>query len=85
MPNCFQYPICFYACAKLGAIPTGINVTYKPIEVLHHIETTGTRAIITLEAMYKLLVKPIIDKTNIELVIYTNVADLVTGSKSFKE
>ena len=85
MPNCFQYPICFYACVKIGLIPTGINVTYKPIEVLHHMEITGAKAIITLEAMYNLLVKPIIDKTNIELVIYTNVADLVSGPKSFKE
>ncbi len=85
MPNCFQYPICFYACAKLGAIPTGINVTYKPIEVLHHIETTGAKAIITLEAMYEILVKPIIDKTDIEMIIYTNVADLVSGTKSFKD
>ncbi len=85
MPNCFQYPICFYACVKIGLIPTGINVTYKPIEVLHHIEITGAKAIITLEAMYNLLVKPIIDKINIELIIYTNVADLVSGPKSFKE
>ena len=85
MPNCFQYPICFYACVKIGLIPTGINVTYKPIEVLHHMEITGAKAIITLEAMYNLLVKPIIDKTKIELVIYTNVADLVSGPKSFKE
>ncbi|MFX0187645.1 MAG: AMP-binding protein [Candidatus Hodarchaeota archaeon] len=85
MPNCFQYPICFYACVKIGLIPTGINVTYKPIEVLHHLEITGAKAMITLEAMYNLLVKQIIDKTTIELIIYTNVADLVSGPKSFKE
>ncbi len=85
MPNCFQYPICFYACVKIGVIPTGINITYKPMEVLHHIEITGAKAIIILEAMYNLLVKPIIDKTNIEFIIYTNVADLVSGPKSFKD
>ncbi len=85
MPNCFQYPICFYACVRIGLIPTGINVTYKPIEVLHHLEITEAKAMITLEAMYNLLVKPIIDKTTIELIIYTNVADLVSGPKSFKE
>jgi len=85
MPNCFQYPICFYACGKLGAIPTGINITYKPIEVLHHMETTGVSKIIILEAMYNTMVEPIIDKSNVDLVITTNVADLLTGNKSLKE
>ncbi|MFX1495769.1 MAG: AMP-binding protein, partial [Promethearchaeota archaeon] len=27
LPNCFQYVISFYACAKLGVISTGINPT----------------------------------------------------------
>lgn len=85
MPNCFQYVICFYACNKLGVIPTGINTTYKPLEVLHHIKTTGCRALITLKAMYNLLVKPIIDKTEIDFVVYTGVADLVSGGLNFDD
>jgi len=84
-PNCFQYVIIFFACNKLGVVPTGINPTYKPLEVLHHIETTNAKALIVLEAMYNLLVKPIIDKTKIEFVVYTGVADLVSGSLGFKE
>ncbi|MFW9929446.1 MAG: AMP-binding protein [Candidatus Thorarchaeota archaeon] len=79
LPNSFQYVIAFYACAKIGAIPTGINPTYKPLEVLHHLEVTGAKSLVVLDALYGELVKPIVDKTEIELVIYTNVADLATG------
>jgi len=83
LPNSFQYVIAFYAAAKIGAIPTGINPTYKPLEVLHHLEITGAKSLISLDALYGELVKPIIDKTKIELVIYTNIADLASGLSGF--
>lgn len=79
LPNCFQYVIGFYACAKLGAIATGINPTYKPLEVLHHLELTEAKVLIVLDALYGELAKPIIDKTKVEFVIYTNIADLAFG------
>jgi len=79
LPNCFQYVIAFYACAKLGAIATGINPTYKPLEVLHHLELTKATVLIVLDSLYGELAKPIIDKTKVEFVIYTNVADLAFG------
>jgi long-chain acyl-CoA synthetase len=79
LPNSFQYVIAFYASAKIGAIATGINPTYMPLEVLHHIETTHAKYLITLDALYGSLIKPIIEKTKIEIVISTNVADLASG------
>jgi len=79
LPNSFQYIISFYACAKIGVIATGINPTYKPLEVLYQIETTNPKALIVLDALYGEFVKPIIAKTNIEFIIYTNVADLASG------
>jgi long-chain acyl-CoA synthetase len=79
LPNSFQYVISFYACAKLGVIPTGVNPTYKALEVLHHLDITKSKALITLDALYNELVKPIIEKTSIEFVIYTNIADLAHG------
>ncbi|MFX1527411.1 MAG: AMP-binding protein [Promethearchaeota archaeon] len=85
LPNCFQYVIAFYACAKLGAISTGINPTYKPLEVRHHLELTKAKVLIVFDSLYKDLVAPIIDKTNIELVIYTNIIDLAKGIKGVKK
>lgn len=83
LPNSFQYVISFFACAKLGVIPTGINPTYKPLEILHHIELTNAKALIVLDALYEELVKPIIAKTNVELIISTNLVDLASGLSGF--
>ena len=85
MPNCFQYVISFYATAKLGAIATGINPTYKPLEVLHQLKMTNSKVLITLDALYGELARPIIKKTNIEMVIYTNIADLASGLSGLKK
>jgi long-chain acyl-CoA synthetase len=85
MPNCFQYVISFYACAKIGAIATGINPTYKPLEVLHHLKLTNAKVLITLDALYGELARPIIDKSNVEKVIYTNIADLASGLPGWKK
>ena len=85
MPNSFQYVISFYATVKLGAIATGINPTYKPLEILHHLKLTGARVLIALDALFEELAHPIISKTNIEMVIYTNVADLASGLSGIKK
>jgi len=85
MPNCFQYVICFYATVKLGAIATGINPTYKPLEVLHQLKMTNSKVLITLDALYGELARPIISRTNIEMVIYTNIVDLASGLSGMKK
>jgi long-chain acyl-CoA synthetase len=85
MPNSFQYVISFYACAKIGVIATGINPTYKPLEVLHQIELTNATVLITLDALYEELIKPIITKINIEFIIYTNIIDLATELSPIKK
>ena len=46
LPNSFQYVIAFYGAAKIGAIATGINPTYKPLEVLHHINLTKAKCLV---------------------------------------
>lgn len=83
LPNSFQYVISFYATLRLGAIPTGINPTYMPTEVLHHIKLTKAKYLITLDALYEPLVKPIVEKTEINFVIYTNLVDLASGLSGF--
>lgn len=82
LPNSFQYVISYYACAKIGVIVTGINPTNKPLEVLHHLQLTKAKVVISLDALYNDLLKPIIDKTNIEFIISTNIVDLASGISS---
>ena len=85
LPNSFQYVIAFYGAVKIGAIATGINPTYMPLEVLHHINLTNAKCLVCLDALYEELVEPIIEKTNIEFIINTNVVDLCTGLPGIKK
>jgi long-chain acyl-CoA synthetase len=79
LPNCFQYVIGYYAITRIGAISTGINPTYQPMEILHQLDITKPKVLIVLDALYEPYIKPIIAKTSIEKLIYTNVADLAHG------
>ncbi len=84
--NAPQYVITYYAAQKIGAIPTGVNPTYKPAEVLHQLEITKSKYIVILDALYEPMVKPIADKLKyVEGFISTNIADLATGLSGFKK
>ncbi len=83
LPNSFQYVISYFACAKIGVIATGINPTYKPLEILHHIEITKAKALIILDGLYEDLLEPIISKIDIEFIISTNLVDLASGLSGF--
>ncbi|MFX1392772.1 MAG: AMP-binding protein [Promethearchaeota archaeon] len=85
LPNSFQYVISFYGAAKIGAIPTGINPTYKPLEILHHLNLTNTICLVCLDALYEELVEPIIEKTNVKFIINTNIIDLCSGLSGIKK
>ncbi len=77
--NCFQYVIGYYAITRIGAIASGINPTYQPMEILHQFDIIKPKALIALDALYEPYIKPIIDKSSVEIVIYTNIADLAHG------
>jgi len=79
LPNCFQYIMGYYAATRIGAIASGINPTYQPMEILHQLDIIKPKVLIVLDALYKPYIQPIIDKSSIEKVIYTNIADLAHG------
>jgi long-chain acyl-CoA synthetase len=75
LPNSFQYVIGYYASQKIGAIISGVNPTYKPMEIKHQLNTVGAKVIVCLDALYEGQIAPIIDDTQVEKVIITNIAD----------
>ena len=79
LPNSFQYVIAFYAAARLGAVASGVNPTYKAGEILHQLRTVNARGLIVLDALWESAVEPIIAKTNVRFVVGTNLADLAHG------
>ncbi|GAB4297668.1 MAG: long-chain fatty acid--CoA ligase [Myxococcota bacterium] len=76
LPNSFQFVVAYYATVKLGAIATGVNPTYKPMEVLHQLNTVNAKVLIVLDALYEPIAAPILDKSKVETVIATNIVDL---------
>jgi long-chain acyl-CoA synthetase len=79
LPNSFQYVISYYACVKLGAIPSGINPTYKAQEVLHQLKIVDAKAVIFLDALFQTSLDPILSETNIKILIATNIADFISS------
>jgi len=79
LPNSIQYIVSYYAITRIGAIASGINPTYQPMEILHQLHIVKPKMLIVLDALYEPYIKPIIDKTSIEILVYTNVADLAHG------
>ncbi len=79
LPNSIQYVVSYYAVIRIGAIVSGVNPTYKPIEILHQLQVIKPKVLIALDYLYKDNIKPIINKSSVEKVIYTNIADLAHG------
>ena len=76
LPNSFQYLVCYYAIASIGAVASGINPTYKPMEILHQLKTVDAKTLIVLDALYEGQVAPIRDKSPVRTIIATNIVDL---------
>jgi long-chain acyl-CoA synthetase len=72
LPNCPQYMVGYYAITRIGAIASGINPTYQPIEILHQFEIIKPKMLIVLDSLYEKYIKPIINETQIEFVISTS-------------
>jgi len=76
LPNCPQYIVAYYAITRIGAIASGINPTYQPVEVLHQLDITKPKMLIVLDALYQSSISPIIQESTIDLVVSTNLIDL---------
>ncbi len=83
MPNAIQYVVGYYAIVSIGAIVTGVNPTYKPLEILHQFKTTGAKYLIVLDALYARDYADIKDKWDFKKVIYTNLGDLISPIIAF--
>ncbi len=51
-PNCPQYAIVYYACARLGAIVVGNNPLYTKREMEHQLRDCGAKVVFVLDILY---------------------------------
>jgi long-chain acyl-CoA synthetase len=87
LPNCIQYIVAYYGITQIGAVITGINPTYKPLEVLHQVKLTGAKIYFGMDALFFRDCEGFIadGKWDFDKVIITNLADLATGMSKVKK
>ena len=78
LPNLNQYPIAAYAALRAGLVVVNTNPLYTPREMQHQFKDSGAKAIILLTDLLPKLTE-IQANTDIELVVTTGAADLLTG------
>lgn len=68
LPNCPAYPICFYAALTCGATIVQVNPMYKASELIHILNDSGAKLLITFDQLLP-LVNSVIERTSVEEVI----------------
>ncbi|NMC06936.1 MAG: long-chain fatty acid--CoA ligase [Candidatus Lokiarchaeota archaeon] len=87
LPNSIQYAVAYYAATKIGAIISGINPTYKPMEMLHQVKTINAQYLITLDTLFVEIAEPILAKKewSFKKIIVTNITDDCSGLSPIKK
>ncbi len=81
MPNLLQFPIAVFGALKAGLIVVNTNPLYTAHEMEHQFKDSGAKAIVIL-ANYASLLEKIINKTQVQSVIVTEIGDLFPFPKS---
>ncbi|PJE80883.1 Long-chain-fatty-acid--CoA ligase [invertebrate metagenome] len=76
MPNLLQYPVVVYGAIKAGLVIVNTNPLYTGREMLHQFNDSGAKALICLD-VFGHMVQEIIDKTHIETLIMSSIADML--------
>ncbi len=81
MPNILQYPVVMFAALRMGLIVVNCNPLYTPSEIKHQLKNSGAKAIVAFNGSAANL-SEILDQTNIETVVITEIGDLLGWPKS---
>lgn len=82
MPNVLQYPIAMFGAMKAGLIIVNTNPLYTDREMEHQFKDADVKAIVILSNFAHLLQK-VMDHTDIQHIIVTNVGDMLPFPKRF--
>jgi long-chain acyl-CoA synthetase len=82
LPNILQFPVVLYGALKAGIVVVNTNPLYTSNEMLHQFKDSNVKAIVILANFCDKLEK-IIDQTEIETVIVTELGDLQPPGKRF--
>lgn len=80
MPNLLQFPVTVVAAARAGLVIVNTNPLYTAREMKHQFTDSGVKGIVILENFCDKL-ESIIDDTDIECVVVTQLADMLPQPK----
>lgn len=80
MPNLLQYPVAIFGILRAGMVVVNVNPLYTARELEHQLNDSGARAIIIVENFCTTL-QQVIDKSPVEVVLTTQVGDLLPMPK----
>ncbi len=81
LPNILQYPVALYGALRAGLVVVNTNPLYTAREMKHQFKDSGAKAVVIFANSAHLL-EQIIDDTEIETVIVTQIGDLLGFPKS---
>lgn len=76
MPNVIQYPIAMFGALRAGLVVVNTNPLYTAREMQHQFKDSGAKAIVIL-ANFAVNLEKILDKTDIQHVIVTELGDML--------
>ncbi|WP_104202396.1 AMP-binding protein [Billgrantia saliphila] len=82
LPNVLQFPVAVFGALRAGLVVVNTNPLYTEREMAHQFKDSGARAILILANMAQKLEK-VLDRTDIEHVLVTELGDLHGFPKRF--
>ena len=76
LPNLIQYPIVAWGILRAGLVLVNTNPLYTERELVHQFTDSGARALVALHELLPVLEK-VVPQTGIDVVIATNVFDMM--------
>lgn len=80
LPNLIQYPVVLLGALRAGLVVVNLNPLHCPIELKHQLQDSGARGLVVLANAAK-KVESILDQTDIEHLIVTEVGDALPAWK----
>ncbi len=81
MPNCLQFPVALFAALRIGLVVVNTNPLYTAKEMKHQFKDSGAKAIIIM-ANFASLLEEVIQETEIQSVIITELGDMLPFPKN---
>lgn len=75
LPNILQYPVVLFGAIRAGIVIVNTNPLYTGSELKHQLNDSGAKVLVVLANVAK-AIEEVIDETDIQQVIVTEVADL---------